>query len=96
MTGTVKNSPHRGEKWHVGKEVPLALVFALILQVIVWVWWSASFSATVTTKLEDLSLQIASLSADKYTKNDASKDGALFAQRLSDVERRVDVIERKK
>lgn len=81
------------EKWHVGKEIPIALLVGIVGQTMFAVWWCASFSATVTTQLENLSYQIASLNADKYTKSDAQKDGALYLQKISDVQYRVNLIE---
>ena len=85
-------APVRGERWHIGKEIPIALVLGMALQTGGWIWWAA----TLSTKVEDLSLQIAAISADRYTKNDATKDGALTVQRLTDLERRIDNLERKK
>lgn len=82
----------RGEHWHIGKEIPIALVLGMALQTGGWIWWAA----TLSTKVEDLSLQIAAISADRYTKNDATKDSALTVQRLTDLERRIDNLERKK
>lgn len=81
----------RGENWHIGKEIPIALVLGMVLQTGGWIWWAA----TLSTKVEDLSLQIAALSADKYTKTDASKDSALVMQRLAEHDRRIDNLERK-
>ena len=79
------------DKWHVGKEIPLALIFAIIVQTGGWIWWAA----TLSTKVEDLSLQIAALSADKYTATDAKKDAALYMSKFSDNDRRLENIERK-
>lgn len=81
------------EKWHVGKEIPIALLIGIVGQTMLAIWWFASFSATVTTQLENLSYQIAALNADKYTKTDAQKDGALYLQKISDVQYRVNLIE---
>lgn len=86
------NKPVRGEQWHIGKEIPIALVIGMLAQFGAWIWQAA----TVSTKLDDLSLQVAALSADKYTKRDAEKDAALFAQRVNDLERRVNNLERRK
>ena len=35
----------RPDRWHVGKEIPLALIFALFVQTAGWVWWAATQSA---------------------------------------------------
>lgn len=86
------NKPQRGEQWHIGKEIPIALVIGMLAQFGAWIWQAA----TVSTKLDDLSLQVASLAADKYTKNDAAKDGALSIQRMNDLERRINNLERRR
>lgn len=79
------------EKWHVGKEIPLALIFAIVVQTGGWIWWAATLSA----KVEDLSLQIAAISADKYTATDAKKDSALYLTKFAEHDRRLDNLERK-
>lgn len=81
------------DKWHVGKEIPLALMLMMAMQTLGAIWWMASFSATVTTKLDDLSYQVAALTADKYTKSDAQKDGALYLQKISDLNDRISRVE---
>jgi len=87
------DSKSTNDKWHVGKEIPIALIAMMIIQTFGAVWWAAGFQATVTTKLDDLSLQVASLNADKYTKSDAQKDSALMQQKINDVDRRLTKIE---
>lgn len=79
------------EKWHVGKEIPIALIFAIIIQTGAGMWWAA----TVTTKIDDLSYQVAAINADKYTKTDAQKDGALYMTQISDLKNRIDHIDQK-
>lgn len=83
--------PERRESWHVGKEIPLAMIFAIFMQTVGVVWWAATLAA----KMDDLSYQVAALTADKYTKSDAEKDQKYVNQRLSDMERRVTNVERK-
>lgn len=78
--------------WHVGKEIPLAMLFAILVQSGAAIWWAATLSA----KLDDLSYQVAALSAEKYTKSDAEKDQRYFIQRFDDVDRRISYIERNK
>jgi hypothetical protein len=75
--------------WHVGKEIPLAMLFAIVLQSFGAIWWAATLSA----KLDDLSYQVAALSAEKYTKTDAEKDQRYLMQKISDSERRITLIE---
>jgi len=81
------------DSWHVGKEIPLAMLFAIVIQTLAAVWWAASFSATVTTKLDDLSNQVAALTADKYTQGDAGRDQALINERIENIKQRVENLE---
>lgn len=79
----------RTEKWHVGKEVPLALIFAIGAQSVGAIWWAANIS----NKLDSLTVQIAEFKAERYTREDARRDSALVHQRFSDIERRLNVCE---
>ena len=76
----------RGEKWHVGKEIPIAVIFAFLLQSVAAVWWAA----TLTAKIEELSYQVAALTADKYTKQDAERDKALMHQLMNYIEDKIE------
>ena len=40
------NEKERNKKWHVGKEIPLALILTLIAQTVGVVWWAATISTT--------------------------------------------------
>lgn len=82
----------RSESWHVGKEIPLALLFAIFMQTLGAIWWAA----TVTTKLDDLSYQVASLNADKYSQHDALRDQALAEEKINNLKRRLDYMEQAK
>lgn len=86
----------QSEKWHVGKEIPLAMLFAILVQTGAAIWWAASFSATVTTKLDDLSNQVAALTADKYTQHDALRDQALINEKIDNLKRQVEDIKWKR
>lgn len=79
----------RSEKWHVGKEIPVAVILAFFVQTIGAVWWAA----TLTAKIDELSYQVAALTMDKYTQNDAKRDQALILQRMSSTENRIDKLE---
>ena len=85
----MKEEGDRREGWHVGKEIPLAIIFAIFIQTAGVIWWAA----TLSSKLDDLSYQVAAINADKYTKSDSDKDQRYFNQRQSDVERRVTNLE---
>jgi len=77
------------DKWHVGKEIPVAVILAFFLQTVGAVWWAA----TLTAKIEELSYQVAALTVDKYTKGDADRDKAFMFQRMQYLEDRVSRIE---
>lgn len=77
------------EKWHVGKEVPLALIFAIAMQTAGGIW----FAATYVAKIDTLTTLMAEFKATQYSKNDAQRDFALAETRTQDLTRRVDVIE---
>lgn len=77
------------EKWHVGKEIPLAMLFAIGLQTGGAIWWAATMSA----KIDGLSFQVAALTADKYSAHDAEKDQALVNEKLDNLKGRIDKIE---
>lgn len=79
----------KDDRWHVGKEIPIALLFMMGVQTAGGIWWAA----TLTAKMDDLSFQVAAINADKYTKTDAQKDGALYSQKMSELERRIDKLE---
>ena len=79
----------RGERWHVGKEIPVAVILAFFLQTVGAVWWAA----TLTAKIEELSYQVAALTVDKYTKSDAERDKALCSQRMQYLEDRISRVE---
>lgn len=78
MTGNEK------ERWHVGKEIPLAIIVSLMLQTGGVVWWASSLS----TKMDLLSAQVFELKADKSGQNIA-----LLQQRDIEFERRVTLLE---
>lgn len=77
------------ESWHVGKEIPIAMLFAIFLQTTGAIWWAA----TMSSKLDSLSYQVAALTADKYSQQDALKDQALILQKISSVEKRIENME---
>ena len=37
------------ERWHVGKEIPLAIIFAIIMQTTAVVWWASNMDSRVET-----------------------------------------------
>lgn len=79
-------APVQKESWHVGKEIPIAMIFTIALQTAGLIWWAA----TITSKVDSLSYQVASLTEDKYTQHDAIRDQALTSERFNNMKQSVD------
>ena len=47
--------PSAEESWHLDKKVPIALIFAILLQTVAFAWWGA----TLTARVDFLERQIA-------------------------------------
>lgn len=79
-------------RWHVGKEIPLALIFAMFMQSGAWIWWAATQSA----KLDTLTAMISDFRAAQYTQNDARRDMEIMLARHQENRRRIEQIESRK
>ena len=79
-------------KWHVGKEIPLAMIFALLFQTAGVIWWAASLSG----KIDSLAEQVAELKSDKRLQENSFKDIAVIEQRVISNERRILLLESRK
>jgi hypothetical protein len=84
------------EKWHVGKEVPLAVLFTLMVQTGGGIWWLAQVSSKIDYAVQTLQ----TFQAERYTREDARRDKELMLsvvealkQKESDMERRIGVME---
>lgn len=80
----------RIEKWHIGKEIPLALLFLMAGQTGVGIWWAA----TQTAKVDTLIQMVAEFKGNQYTKDDARRDNELSTTRHQENKRRIEVLER--
>lgn len=80
------------DSWKVVKEIPLALMITLFLQIGGGIWWAATFSHEMKTLIKE----VASIKSETYTQKEADKDKAIFNLRLDDVNRRVQNLEDKK
>jgi hypothetical protein len=83
--------------WHVGKEIPIGFISAIVLQTMGGIWWASAIS----TKLDAAIATILEFKAERYTQQDAKRDRDLLlatveALRARDleIERRMAVIER--
>lgn len=77
------------ERWHVGKEIPLAIIFAITLQTLGGVW----FAATYVAKIDTLTNLMTEFKATQYTQDDARRDREMTLARTSDLIRRVERLE---
>lgn len=91
---------HRA-RWHVGKEIPLALIGGVILQTVVFVSWVSAWSSKVDAKLDRALDTLQEFRSERYTREDARRDLELMRsrdvehdRRMEAVERRLDVVER--
>lgn len=85
------------DRWHVGREIPIALILALVMQTGGGVWWASNMSSKLDMALQSL----AEFRAERYTKDDARRDRELYQQivegmraRDIDIERRLATVER--
>lgn len=85
----MRADPQPRERWHVGKEIPLALIFALFVQTGGWIWWAATQSA----KLDTLTSMMADFRASQYTQNDARRDQEMIMARDKEIVRRIEILE---
>jgi hypothetical protein len=79
----------RDDRWHVGKEIPIALIAMLLIQSAGAIWWAATQSA----KMDALTAMVTEFRAAQYTQNDAHRDLALTTLRIDDLTRRTEVLE---
>ena len=83
------SQPQRPERWHVGKEIPLVLIFALFVQTGGWIWWAATQSA----KLDALTTLMSDFRSSQYTQNDARRDMESIFIRHKENARRIEAVE---
>jgi hypothetical protein len=62
------------------------MLFAIFVQTVGVVWWAATLSA----KMDDLSYQVAALTAEKYTQQDAIRDQALVSEKINGINRTIE------
>lgn len=91
-------SPRRRaeDKWHVGKEIPIVLIMAVLAQTAGGIWWMAQMSA----KIDALATAASEFRNERYTREDARRDSLLMDQRFQsqqssdrELERRINQIE---
>lgn len=77
------------ERWHVGKEIPLAIMLAILLQTGGVIWWASALNE----KLDSLRETVNELKAERVSQTAALKDIALLQQSIVELSRRVTDIE---
>lgn len=84
------------DRWHFGKEIPIALIIAVGMQTVGGIWWMAQLS----TKLDNAVATINEFKTERYTREDARRDRVVLDQQFEnalnrdrEMERRVNAIE---
>ncbi len=87
-----------GRKWHVGKEVPIAMIVAIIVQTCGVIWWAASTAAKVEfIKESSVAAQIVQTSVDRKQDEDARQSENRIVVQLDKLNSKLDrLIEVKK
>ncbi len=82
----------REQRWHVGKEVPIAMVGVLIAQTAGFIWSIAG----LYNRVDNLVVTVNEMKLERYTKEDARRDQELVKlvvegqrQRDSEQDRRI-------
>ena len=76
-------------KWHVDKQVLIAVLFTLMVQTGGGIWWLAQ----VSSKIDYAIAAMQEFKAERYTREDARRDRELVQQRDLEHERRLTSIE---
>lgn len=91
--------PTDRRSWHIGKEIPIAVILGLMVQTGGLIW----FAATQTAKLDNLTIMMTEFRASQYTQADARRDQEIQtvrsgnnARRIDGLERRIEILESKK
>mgnify|MGYP000135482951 CR=1 FL=1 len=77
------------DRWHVGKEIPIAVILGLAVQTGGLIW----FAATQTAKLDNLTVLMSEFRAAQYTQADARRDFELATSRHNENRRRIEALE---
>jgi hypothetical protein len=80
---------NRNERWHIGKEIPLAVLLMLFVQTSGGIWWAAN----VTAKIDYAIANMEEFKRERYTREDARRDFEAMKARHEELVRRVLIIE---
>lgn len=64
------------DKWHIGREIPIAVLIVLLVQTGGAVWWASKMDSRIQTIAD----QFNRFDIERYTKEDARRDRELFSQ----------------
>lgn len=65
-------------RWRVAKDIPLALIIAILVQTAGGIWWMAQ----TTSKIDYLISAQTEFRAERYTREDARRDRELLEQKF--------------
>lgn len=85
------DEPTDRRSWHIGKEIPIAVILGLMVQTGGLIW----FAATQTAKLDNLTVIMTEFRAAQYTQADARRDQEIQLQRSLNNSKRIDEIVRR-
>ena len=81
------------QKWHAGKEVPIATLAAIILQTAGVIWWAASTSAKVEFLKESIiSAQVVQTSIDRKQDDEGQRAESRVIVRLDKLDTKLDAL----
>lgn len=91
-------SLHTEEKrsWHLGREIPLALIATLALQTLGALWWAASFAARVEANERALVVaQLGQQALDRRQDEEALRSEARVTTQLERINAKIDKLAEK-
>jgi septation ring formation regulator EzrA len=81
------------EPWHLDKKVPIAMIFAILMQTVGAVWWAATINAAVTRQQEQIEAQGAEIDRLEGNATQQEVARARITQELQDVQKSLDRLE---
>ncbi len=83
----------RQGNWHLGKEIPLAMIGALLLQTACVIWWAASVSAQTEANKDALTaFAVQQKSVDKRQDDDARRSEDRILAQITAVSTKLDTL----
>ena len=79
------------ERWHVGKEIPLTLLFGMLVQLVI----AAAFVSDLKNEIKVTAARVEEIWRDRYTRLDAQKDADIYRGRDDSQNARIDDHERR-